>query len=92
MFDGGMRWNGQLIEALGDARQTPEIPRDDVLPLPGLSTAIRGHLRTVSTPEFDGIRFHEVISRSALNRVPGESPMPFRWTINPFRGCSHACA
>ncbi len=86
-----MRWDGQLIEALGDARSAPQIQRDDVLPLPGLNTAIRGHLRTVSTPEFEGIRFHEVIARSALNQVPGESPMPFRWTINPFRGCSHAC-
>src|SRR4029079_2084512 len=26
-----------------------------------------------------------------LNRVPDRSPMPFRWTINPYRGCSHAC-
>ncbi|MGI8695474.1 MAG: Rv2578c family radical SAM protein, partial [Mycobacteriales bacterium] len=25
------------------------------------------------------------------NRVPGESRVPFRWTINPYRGCSHAC-
>ena len=29
--------------------------------------------------------------RSVLNRVPGGSPMPFRWTINPYRGCTHAC-
>ena len=28
----------------------------------------------------------------SLNRVPGSSPMPFRWTINPYRGCTHACA
>ena len=26
-----------------------------------------------------------------LNRVPKASQMPFRWTINPYRGCSHAC-
>jgi len=86
-----MRWDGQLIEALDETRPAPAIPRGDTLPLPGLNTAIRGHLRTVTTPEFEGIRFHEVISRSALNKVPGDSPMPFRWTINPFRGCSHAC-
>ena len=57
--------------------------------LPGLQ--LRGLLRTVTTPEFEGIRFHEVASRSALNRVPGDSPMPFRWTVNPYRGCTHAC-
>ncbi len=55
--------------------------------LPGL----RGLLRTVRTPEFAGTVFHEVEAKSALNRVPGSSPVPFRWTINPYRGCSHAC-
>ncbi len=35
--------------------------------------------------------FHEVLARSALNHVPGPSRMPFSWTINPYRGCSHAC-
>jgi DNA repair photolyase len=36
-------------------------------------------------------RFYEVRAKSILNRVPDASRMPFRWTINPFRGCSHAC-
>src|SRR5205814_1002926 len=31
-------------------------------------------------------------ARSILNRVPEQSRMPFRWTINPYRGCSHACS
>ena len=44
-----------------------------------------------STPEFAGITFHEVLAKSALNHVPGQSAMPFGWTINPYRGCSHAC-
>ena len=78
-----MRWSGQSIDVAG---------RDDgALELPGLNQAIRGHLRTVETPEFAGLRFHEVVARSALNAVPAGSPMPFRFTINPFRGCSHAC-
>jgi DNA repair photolyase len=47
--------------------------------------------RTVDTPEFRGITFHEVRARSIINRVPGASRMPFTWTINPYRGCSHAC-
>ncbi|MFJ3641612.1 Rv2578c family radical SAM protein [Streptomyces sp. NPDC090108] len=48
-------------------------------------------VRTVDTPEFRGITFHEVRARSVLNRVPGASRMPFEWTVNPYRGCSHAC-
>ena len=55
--------------------------------LPGM----HGLLRSVRTPEFAGTVFHEVEAKSALNRVPGSSPMPFRWTVNPYRGCSHAC-
>src|SRR5439155_14286210 len=42
-------------------------------------------------PEALGIRFHEIRARSALNRVPERSRMPFRWTVNPYRGCMHAC-
>ena len=29
--------------------------------------------------------------KSALNRVPDASRVPFRWTINPYRGCTHSC-
>ncbi|WP_206318973.1 Rv2578c family radical SAM protein [Actinacidiphila epipremni] len=47
--------------------------------------------RRFDTPEFRGITFHEVRARSILNRVPGASRMPFEWTVNPYRGCSHAC-
>ncbi|MEU3018722.1 Rv2578c family radical SAM protein [Nocardiopsis sp. NPDC007018] len=32
----------------------------------------------------------EIRARSVINRVPGDDPM-FRWTLNPYRGCSHAC-
>nr|CEL22771.1 Radical SAM domain protein [Kibdelosporangium sp. MJ126-NF4]CTQ89911.1 Radical SAM domain protein [Kibdelosporangium sp. MJ126-NF4] len=53
--------------------------------------ALPGLVRTVRTPEFADITFHEVHAKSVLNRVPGPSPMPFQWTINPYRGCSHAC-
>jgi DNA repair photolyase len=38
------------------------------------------------------IRFHEVQTKSALNRVPGGGRLPFEWTVNPYRGCTHACA
>ena len=63
----------------------------DASALPGLET-VEGHVRSVTTPEFAGMTFHEVVARSALNHVPGASAMPFDWTVNPYRGCSHACS
>jgi DNA repair photolyase len=36
----------------------------------------------------DAARYQEIQCRSALNRVKG---MPFAWTLNPYRGCTHAC-
>ena len=53
--------------------------------------AVPGHLRSVRPPQFPGAVFHEVLAKSALNRVPAASAMPFEWTVNPYRGCSHAC-
>jgi DNA repair photolyase len=49
-------------------------------------------IRTFDAPQALDTRFYEVQARSALNKVPAASRMPFRWTINPYRGCSHACA
>jgi DNA repair photolyase len=48
-------------------------------------------VRHFDAPEALDTRFYEVRARSILNRVPAQSRMPFRWTINPYRGCSHAC-
>jgi DNA repair photolyase len=70
-----MRWDGQTIE------------REAARSLPGLQTE---RVRTFDAPEALGIRFHEVRAKSALNRVPG-TYLPFNWTVNPFRGCTHAC-
>jgi DNA repair photolyase len=46
--------------------------------------------RRFDTPGFRGMEFIEVEAKSILNHVPGNA-MPFSWTINPYRGCSHAC-
>jgi DNA repair photolyase len=73
-----MRWSGQSID------------NEDAQALPGMAR-MRGFIRSVQTPEFAGITFHEVAAKSALNKVPGPSRMPFGWTVNPYRGCSHAC-
>ena len=72
-----MRWAGQQIDV-----ETPGT-------LPGLGL-IAGLVRSVTTPEFRGVTFHEVVARSALNSVPGTG-LPFNWTVNPYRGCTHAC-
>ena len=48
-------------------------------------------VRTFDAPEAMDVRFYEVRAKSAINRVPERSRMPFRWTINPYRGCTHAC-
>jgi DNA repair photolyase len=47
--------------------------------------------RRFDTPEFRGITFIESEAKSIINKVPGNF-LPFNWTINPYRGCSHACA
>jgi len=43
---------------------------------------------TEATRRADAARYQEVRCRSALNPVKG---MPFAWTLNPYRGCTHAC-
>jgi DNA repair photolyase len=43
---------------------------------------------TEATRRADAARYQEVRCRSALNPVKG---MPFEWTLNPYRGCTHAC-
>ena len=48
--------------------------------------------RTFDTPAFRGMTFYEVRARTIINQVPPASRMAFRWTINPYRGCAHACA
>jgi DNA repair photolyase len=48
-------------------------------------------VRRFDAPEALDTRFYEVHAKSVLNRVPEKSRMPFRWTINPYRGCAHAC-
>lgn len=73
-----MRWEDQAVEAVqADA-------------LPGLAR-LNNLVRSVQTPEFEGVTFHEILAKSALNKVGPGSAVPFTWTINPYRGCTHAC-
>jgi DNA repair photolyase len=72
-----VRWDGQTVEADEQGR------------IPGLAdTAV---VRRFDAPEALDTRFYEVRSRTALNRVPRSSRVPFEWTVNPYRGCTHAC-
>lgn len=47
--------------------------------------------RHVGTGEYAGMEFLHVNARQIINEVPASSRMPFRYTINAYRGCSHAC-
>ncbi|HKB50556.1 MAG TPA: radical SAM protein, partial [Solirubrobacterales bacterium] len=58
------------------------------LRLPGVGDG--AVVRTFDAPEAMGINFHEVRARSALNHVSG-GRYGFSYTVNPFRGCTHAC-
>jgi DNA repair photolyase len=72
-----VRWNNLRIEEEERAR----LPgyRDDAV------------IRHFEAPDAVPTRFYEVRAKSIINRVPEASQMPFRYTINPYRGCSHAC-
>jgi DNA repair photolyase len=72
-----VRWDNLRIEGEEERR------------LPGYAEPAR--VRRFDAPEALDVRFYEVRAKSALNRVPKRSRMPFRWTINPYRGCTHAC-
>src|ERR671915_578136 len=73
-----MRWDNLKVDA------------EDERTLPGYREPAT--VRTFDAPEALDTRFYEVRAKSALNKVPDASRMPFRWTINPYRGCAHACA
>jgi len=73
-----MRWDSLAV------RETPP-PGALPLALPGAV------VRTFDTPGFAGMTFYEIHAKSIISRVPAASRVPFEWTINPYRGCGHAC-
>jgi len=66
-----------------------EMTADERARLPGYGE--EAVVRHFEAPDAVPTRFYEVRAKSVLNRVPEASRMPFRWTINPYRGCTHAC-
>jgi DNA repair photolyase len=77
-------------ETVGKLRWVPDAaptePDSGQLPLFG-----PGPDREIGKGEFRGLEFVHVRARTIVNRVDARSPMPFRFTINAYRGCSHAC-
>ena len=48
--------------------------------------------REIGTGEFHGLEFLHVRARTIINKVGPKSQVPFQYTINVYRGCSHACS
>jgi DNA repair photolyase len=70
-----------LLFDLGDQRPTTR-QIADLVRIGGTAALTEAQRRA------DEARYQEVVCRSALNRVHG---MPFHWTLNPYRGCTHGC-
>ena len=80
-----MRWDNLRIDST--AADGEAIRAQDTLPLIERNAVAR----TFDTPGFRGMTFYEVQAKSIVSRVPDASQVPFRWTINPYRGCQHSC-
>jgi DNA repair photolyase len=82
-----VRWDQLLLDPPPSGDHSGEGRPQLALPgvIPGAT------IRTFDTPEFRGMTFYEVRAKSIINRVPAASRVPFEYTINPYRGCSHAC-
>jgi DNA repair photolyase len=72
-----MRWSNLTVEAEERARLAGY--REEAV------------VRHYEAPGAIRTRFYEVRAKSIINRVPEASKVPFQWTINPYRGCTHAC-
>jgi DNA repair photolyase len=47
--------------------------------------------RRPGTGRFAGMEFLHVRAKRIINAVPAGARLPFRYTVNAYRGCSHAC-
>ena len=59
---------------------------------PVLFTADELLVPELGTGRMSGLEFLHVTAKRILNRVPPGSRAPTNWTINVYRGCSHACS
>ncbi len=72
-----MRWT---LSDDRDGSQGALFPEDEVVD------------RHVGRGEYAGLEFFHVNAKSILNEVPSASHLPFHWTVNAYRGCSHGCS
>jgi len=91
-----MRWSHLSApandESLLGRQEDPPLDRA-ASAAPPLPLALPGAVaRTFDAPGFAGMTFYEIRAKSLINRVPSASRLPFQWTVNPYRGCSHACS
>src|SRR3984885_8176688 len=87
-----MRWDNLRIDSTSgndaDPASAGGTPVGGTLPLIERNAVVR----TFDTPGFRGMTFYEVQAKSIVSKVPASSMMPFTFTINPYRGCQHACS
>jgi len=76
-----LRWRLAEDDAGGERSPQPALfPEDELVE------------RHVGKGEFRGMEFLHVNARRVINELPAASNMPFRFTINAYRGCSHSCS
>ncbi|MFN2556648.1 MAG: radical SAM protein [Nitriliruptorales bacterium] len=63
-------------------------PADEGGDQPSLFSDVAERIRH---PEFADLEFIHVRAKRIINEVPAAARVPFRYTINVYRGCSHAC-
>jgi DNA repair photolyase len=87
-----MRWDNLRIDSTSGNDADPAAaggtPVGGTLPLIERNAVVR----TFDTPGFRGMTFYEVQAKSIVSKVPAASMVPFSHTINPYRGCQHACS
>jgi hypothetical protein len=62
-----VRWDSQTVE------------KDGAMRLPGYKESV---VRRFQAPEALNTRFHEVRTKSALNKIPNGAGLPFGWTVS----------
>jgi len=57
---------------------------------PGIAAPGMAERLGVTVDERRGVEYHQLRSKDLLNKLNAR-PMPFGWTLNPYRGCEMAC-
>jgi DNA repair photolyase len=85
---GGNRGSGADDAHIGNPGLRWRLASDDAGTLFSADELVERH---VGVGEYRSMEFLHVNARHVINEVPAASKLPFRFTINAYRGCSHAC-